>query len=351
MTAEVLGAPETLTARCARLVPGFWGYEDALIIADGERSEMFPPLVETETAQWFAVQLARAVLRGSAIFGSVDPESLQGQELTALIAELTPVSEQEQEERQAKGEVAGDKRSLVSLLLEYHDQSVRDGAYVLAAVEEEGSDRSDLNTVIAEDRVVKFVASNEAALEKEQEESNADYEKLISTGVSLYARLMVAQRANIDIVLMDEAKSALRVYLATQGEIDGSGGEREFIEKLRRERRETVSDTVSPDSLLMIFLKAYEEDVRDRAKDLTEKASWSGLQSGLAVSERKAKISAMTAAALNIESRESQMSKTDITNRAVGLYCLCAHLQRAGVSVILRDPEGNTELLDPVWEL
>jgi hypothetical protein len=80
--AEARRPQDPLTERCAKLIPGFHGYEASLIIDE-----------KNPDRAWFAHNLAGSVLAGTAQFGTVDPESQRGRELTALVTELAPAAE------------------------------------------------------------------------------------------------------------------------------------------------------------------------------------------------------------------------------------------------------------------
>jgi hypothetical protein len=160
---------------------------------------------------------------------------------------------------------------------------------------------------------------------------------------------MVAQRTNIDIILRDKSGAALRIYLLTQDEVESGVREREFIKNFRKERQDSEPEVPPPDSLLSAYIGAYQEDLATRASDLILAVQADDQQPGLATFNRRVRMSAMAEAARDIEREESGLSRTDVTNRAAATYCLCAALQREGVDIIFRDPDGTVELLEPVW--
>jgi hypothetical protein len=353
MLAETIPSPqEPLSSRCARLIPGYNGYETCLIISDAESTmEDIPPLVDTATAQRFAVDLARYALSGNAPFGNVDPNSAHGLELEAFINELAPVDEQAQTEIAPNEAAEVAEKSMLSLLFELHDQSVEEQAALLRELANLSDSDHALDAEFITERSVAFLAINEAAIEKEQEESDVNVEKFINTGTELYAKIMTAQRANIDIILQDKSGAALRIFLLNPDEIDRAGGVREFINQLRQDREEIEDLSPPPDSLLVTYMNSYHKELATRASDLILAVQSDDKSSDLIFFQHQIRVPATAEAALTIEQEESGLSKTDVINRATATYCLCATLQRAGIDIIFEDPGGAVELLEPVWEL
>jgi hypothetical protein len=167
ITAEIVEQPsETLTDRCARLIPGYWGYESSLIIADAEpRGEGFTPLVDVETAQRFAVSLAKCVLTGNAQFGVVDSASPQGQELVALISEFRPLEPPlVMESELAEAEI--EEKSMMALLFELHEQSVEDRARALLELASLDGQERTLDEGFITDKTLAFCPLTKRRLRK-----------------------------------------------------------------------------------------------------------------------------------------------------------------------------------------
>ncbi|HEV2402628.1 MAG TPA: hypothetical protein VGS08_00315 [Candidatus Saccharimonadales bacterium] len=101
---------ELLADRCGRLIPGFWSTEASLLVSDYQDGRgPFGSDVEEPTEAGLAVAhyFARGLAEHALADGGVDPASAQGQELTQLVGELTPLADRIAEQWAAQAAARG----------------------------------------------------------------------------------------------------------------------------------------------------------------------------------------------------------------------------------------------------
>ncbi len=352
MTAETDGSnPELLSARFARLIPGYSDYTASVVIACSETTtDGPPPVIEIGIAHRFAVNLARNVLSGDAPFGSVDPDSAQGMELTYLMDLLARTQADDYDIEPAIVVEESQEKSMLALLAELHNKSISDGVSSLREYTEVEHGRTLLEEEFVWDWDLYFAPVNEAAILKEIEDSGIGSEELLNKGMLLLAYVMVFQRTNIEFVLQDKSGAQNTIYLYGPEDVDRAGGTHEFIENIRKARDRPRPKVPPANSFMKRYMTAYQIELEKRAAVLTMPTQDSEQQAVPVSFPRHAKMTGPVKVALEIELEESGLRDADVMNRAAWLYCFCAAMQRAGITILFADPSGNAGILPQVWK-